>query len=132
MSRNSVRIVIAIAILALTILSCGTPATPTAAPQQPVATQPSAPTQPPAPTEPPADEVPVVPSGLANAVLTINDLPAGFQEFSEQELKDMGMDSETLASSFKDTLKKATPQSFKAFMSTDMNNFEMVINTFAN
>ncbi len=78
MSRNSVRIVIAIAILALAVLSCGTPATPTAAPQQPVATQPSAPTQPPAPTEPPADEVPVVPSGLANAVLTINDLPAGF------------------------------------------------------
>lgn len=127
MSRNSVRIVIAIAILALAVLSCGTPATPTAAPQQPVATQPSAPTQPPAPTEPPADEVPVVPSGLADAVLTINDLPAGFQEFSEQELKDMGMDSETLASSFKDTLKKATPQSFKAFMNTDMNNFEMVM-----
>lgn len=130
MSRTSFRIVIAIAILALAVLSCGAPATPTAAPQptsqqQPV--NPSSPTEPPALTEPPVDEVPVVPSGLANATLTLSDLPAGFQEFSEQDLKDMGMDSETLASSFKDTLKKATPQSFKAFMNTDPESFEMVM-----
>jgi hypothetical protein len=132
MFRNSPRILIAIAILAMAVLSCGTPATPTTAPQQPVAPttapqQPVAPTEAPAPTQPPIDEVPTVPGDLANATLTLADLPAGFQEFSEQDLKDMGMDSETLASSFKDTLKKATPQSFKAFMNTDMENFEMVM-----
>ncbi len=130
MSRN-LRLLLAITILITASLACSRTAVNTAVPQPTSAATTASSNANPvevieptlAPTDTPEDNS-VADPDLANAVLTVNDLP-GFQELSSDELATLGLDQTILANTFKETLKNAEPQSFNAFLNST--NFELLL-----
>lgn len=59
---------------------------------------------------------PTVEIDLSSAVLTLDDLPAGFQTLDEADLNSMGFSKESILKGFTDILSKATAQNFVAFL----------------
>ncbi|HNZ01312.1 MAG TPA: hypothetical protein PKV95_11220 [Anaerolineaceae bacterium] len=110
-------------ILALLALACNaptgkSPASPTDASSAPgITLEPQ--------TDQTATEEPLSTADFSKAALTIGDLPAGFEQLSDEDLETLGISAESLASAFEGKLSKATPQAFAAFI--NYTSFEVVV-----
>ncbi len=62
---------------------------------------------------------------FGKAALSITDLPEGFEQLSEEDLANLGITKEELATAFEGKLSKATPQAFSAFI--NYTSFEVVV-----
>jgi len=62
---------------------------------------------------------------LANAVITIADLPQGYQPLSDENLQMLGMTREQFSASFSAMSMNLKPVSFSTFMNPDPNNLGM-------
>ena len=63
---------------------------------------------------------------LTGVQLTINDLPSGYKQLSDQELTSLGITKENFASAFKGAFSNASPQNFTVFTNPSNNNGELV------
>jgi len=128
MKNTRVRILIGALVVALVAMSCDLPfglgnllgGSPTA-----VATNAPAPTE--VPTAVPTQEPSGVTGDLGSVILKESDFPDGFVQLTDQELEDMGMTADSLASSFEGTFSNAEPENFTAFLNSDPESFEIVL-----
>jgi len=124
MSRSKPVYLLVVIVLALAVMSCSLPGRVTAptATEAPVDSGLQSATEVPVVTE--APETNAQPADYAGVALTAQDLPAGFEELSDQDLEDMGISPDTFADAFAESLSKAEVQDFSAFLNTT--DFEVV------
>jgi len=124
MSRSKPVYLLVVIVLALAVMSCSLPGRVTAptATEAPVDSGLQSATEVPVVTE--APETHAQPADYAGVALTAQDLPAGFEELSDQDLEDMGISPDTFADAFAESLSKAEVQDFSAFLNTT--DFEVV------
>jgi hypothetical protein len=68
-------------------------------------------------------------SGLAGAALTLQDLPEGYQQLSDEDLADFGFAREKFTGNFKGMLSKAETQNFTAFIKSGPSGYEIILST---
>ncbi|HOG79178.1 MAG TPA: hypothetical protein PK454_05435 [Anaerolineaceae bacterium] len=129
MSRSKPVYLLVVIVLALAVMSCSLPGRVTAptATEAPADSGLQSPTEAPVVTEAPetnAPETDAQPADYAGVALTAQDLPAGFEELSDEDLEDMGISPDTFADAFAESLSKAEVQDFSAFL--NVSDFEVI------
>jgi len=124
MSRSKPIYLLVVIVLALAVMSCSLPGRVTAptATEAPADSGLQSPTEAPVVTE--APETDAQPADYAGVALTAQDLPAGFEELSDEDLEDMGISPDTFADAFAESLSKAEVQDFSAFL--NVSDFEVI------